>query len=107
MVGIFIVNETTCSLHFDKADFKEAEKTCGSIGVVISIMTPPCLSFTNGRGSALAPFLAIADSGTAVEFAELDMVLLQTAPLCLVPAPKKLEQVNMWAFMAQITRYSI
>jgi hypothetical protein len=82
-----MVNESTCALHLDKADFKEAEKTWGSIGAVISIMTPPCLSFTNGRGSTLAPFLAVADSAaTAAEFTELDMVLLQIAPLCLVPA---------------------
>jgi hypothetical protein len=35
----------------------------------------------------LAPFLAAADSATtAAEFTELDMVLLHTAPFCLVPA---------------------
>jgi len=82
----------TCSLHFASAAFKEAENTAGSIGVAISMMTPPCLSCTKGSGSIPPLFSAIDNSAATVEFVELDMALWPRPPLQLLPAPTKFQK---------------
>lgn len=88
------VPEITCSLHFDNDAFKEAENNWGSIGAVISTITPPCLSFTKGRSSTSTELPVATDSAKTVEFVELDMALLRSSPLSLLPAPTTLEQIK-------------
>jgi hypothetical protein len=85
----------TCSLHFTRAAFKEAENAPGSIGVVISMMTPPCLSLIKGSGSIPLLFSATNNSVATVEFMELDMVLWPSPPLRLLPAPTKFQGKNL------------
>lgn len=78
------VEGVTCSLHFANAAFSEAENTPGSIGTTISIITPPCLSFTKGSCST-----GTVNSAATVEFVEPDIALRTSSPLRLLPAPAK------------------
>jgi len=87
-----MVRGITCFLHFASAAFKEAENTPGSIGVVISMMTPPCLSCTKGSGSISPLFSVTHTSAATVEFVELDMALWSSPPLGLLPAPTKFQK---------------
>jgi hypothetical protein len=56
------------------------------------------LSFTKGRSSTSTELPVATDSAKTVEFVELDMALLRSSPLSLLPAPTTLEQIkHTWA----------